>query len=425
MKRRLLAFFLAAVLLFLAGCGAAEQKNRSSGQSVCLTMYLWDKSMTRELTPWLEEQFPEIEFTFVVAGSCGPDHYEDLLRHGELPDILTCRRFSLHDAAGLEDALLDLSGTELAGTFYEAVLKNNRGRGGAVCWLPMGAEVEGIIVNRQLLREHNLERPANYREFAGLCRVLERYGLAPFYMDLQSDQCCLSAMQGSAIPELMSLAGTRWRAAYEAQTPEEPVGLDKAVWPAVMERFEQFLRDTCLGPEDLDTTFAEARQQFCEGSLAMLCGTGSDCVALVEDGMDAVLLPYFGEEEKDNWILTYPLFQVAVNRSVEQDPAKKSAALAVLEAMFSAEGQARAAAGSTVLPYNRTVEMSLDGSLIFAQNCVISNHLYQSLSNRKFLAASQDVTEKLIRREYDARGAYEDLNARLLSREEVPAAAAP
>ena len=426
MKRRLFAFFLAAVLLLcLAGCGAAGQKSRFSGQTVRLTMYLWDKSMTKELTPWLEEQFPEIEFTFVVAGSYGPDYYKDLLQYGELPDILTCRRFSLNDAAGLEDALLDLSGTELAGTFYEAILENNRDHGGAVRWLPMGAEVEGIIVNRQLIRKYNLERPTNYREFADLCRAFERYGLDCFYTDLRSDQACLSAMQGSAIPELMSLAGTRWRAAYENQTPEEPVGLDKAVWPVVMERFEQFLRDTRLGPDDLEMTFAEARQRFCEGSLAMLCGTGSDCIALVEDGMDAIMLPYFGEEEKDNWLLTYPLFQVAVNRSVEQDPVKKSAALAVLEAMFSAEGQACAAAGSTVLTYNRTVEMSLDESLVFTQNCVTSNHLYQRLSSRKFFAISQDVTEKLIRGAYDAQGAYEDFNAQLLSdQEETPAAAA-
>ena len=35
-------------------------------------MYLWDKSMCKELPPpWLEEQFPHMDFTFVVFEKFG------------------------------------------------------------------------------------------------------------------------------------------------------------------------------------------------------------------------------------------------------------------------------------------------------------------------------------------------------------------
>ncbi|MGN0492385.1 MAG: hypothetical protein ACI4F7_01955, partial [Acutalibacteraceae bacterium] len=61
--KQLLALLLAAVvLLCAAGCGG-EKKN----EKVQITMYLWDKSMSRDLTPWLEKQFPDIKFTFVVG----------------------------------------------------------------------------------------------------------------------------------------------------------------------------------------------------------------------------------------------------------------------------------------------------------------------------------------------------------------------
>lgn len=60
MKKRLLTMILVfAMVIGLAGCGT---KNNSK---IEISMYLWDKNMTRELTPWLEKKFPDIEFTFV------------------------------------------------------------------------------------------------------------------------------------------------------------------------------------------------------------------------------------------------------------------------------------------------------------------------------------------------------------------------
>ena len=39
-----------------------------------------------------------------------------------MPDIITCRRFSLNDAAPLSEHLADLSKTEVAGTFYSSYI---------------------------------------------------------------------------------------------------------------------------------------------------------------------------------------------------------------------------------------------------------------------------------------------------------------
>ena len=30
-------------------------------------MYLWDKNMTKDLTPWLEELFPQYNINFVIT----------------------------------------------------------------------------------------------------------------------------------------------------------------------------------------------------------------------------------------------------------------------------------------------------------------------------------------------------------------------
>ena len=141
MKKRIASLLLAVLLTaaMLTGCGAKADSTAQSatGEKISISMYLWDRSMFKEFTPWLEQQFPDIEFTFVQSYNT-MEYYKDLIARGDpVPDIITCRRFSLNDAAPLADYLMDLSQTEVAGTFYSSYLEVNRETGGAIRWLPM------------------------------------------------------------------------------------------------------------------------------------------------------------------------------------------------------------------------------------------------------------------------------------------------
>ena len=162
-KKFVYALLLLAVsaAFCLTGCDSAEKYD----DKIQISMYLWDKTMCRELTPWLESQFPDIEFTFVV-GYNTMDYYTDLNMRGNLPDIITCRRFSLNDAAHLSEQLMDLSQTEVVGSFYDSYIENNRETDGAIRWLPMCAEVDGYVANLSLFEEYNIPVPTNYAEFA-------------------------------------------------------------------------------------------------------------------------------------------------------------------------------------------------------------------------------------------------------------------
>lgn len=144
MKKRLIAVILTLALtvpLCLSGCGSGNKTVKDNEE---ITMYLWDKSMSKQLTPWLEEQFPDISFSFVV-GYNSMDYYSYLESNDVLPDILTCRRFSLNDAAHLSGELMDMSQTELIGSFYNSYIENYRETDGAIRWLPMCAEVDGYM----------------------------------------------------------------------------------------------------------------------------------------------------------------------------------------------------------------------------------------------------------------------------------------
>ena len=410
----LLTVIIAATML--AGCGS--RKNNPTGETedgkITISMYLWDRSMLKYLTPWLEEKFPDIEFTFIQAFNT-MEYYKDLIARGEeMPDIITCRRFSLNDAAPLADYLMDLSQTEVAGTFYSSYLEVNRETGGAIRWLPMCAEVDSIMANKDLFDQYNIPLPTNYAEFVAAIDAFEAIGIKGFQTDWGYDYSCLETMQGCAIPELMSLEGTQWRMAYESETEEKQVGLDDVVWPRVFEKYEQFLKDVRFQPGDEELQFRVTMEPYFNGKTAMVRNTAALADDITQErGINSVILPYFGETSEDNWLLTYPMCQLAVSRTVEQNEAKRKAVMEVLLAIFSEEGQKQVAAGTSVLSYNKEVNITSSPALAYVQDCIESNHLYMRLASTEVFAVSQDVGHKMMTGAYSAQEGYDAFNQQI------------
>ena len=401
----------------LAGCGNPEGNAANGGKDgkISITMYMWDRSMFKEFTPWLEQKFPDINFTFIQSYNT-IEYYKDLLNRGEdIPDIITCRRFSLNDAAALSDYLMDLSQTEVAGTFYSSYLEVNREDNGAIRWLPMCAEVDSIMANKDLFDQYHIPLPTNYSEFVAAIDAFEEVGIKGFQTDWFYDYSCLETMQGCAIPELMSLEGTQWRMAYESETEDHQVGLDDTVWPKVFEKYEQFLKDVRFQPSDEELQFTPVTEAYRNGQTAMIRNTAALADNITkEDGLNSVILPYFGETSEDNWILTYPMCQLAVSNKVEEDEAKKKAVMEILLAIFSEEGQKAVAAGTSVLSYNKEVNISASPSLQYSQDYIDSNHLYMRLASTEIFGVSQDVGHKMMTGEYDAKSAYKAFSEQII-----------
>lgn len=402
----------------LTACGGKTEADKGSSQNgkIQITFYLWDRSMMKELTPWLEQKFPEYEFNF-IQGFNTMDYYRDLLNRAEqLPDIITCRRFSLNDAAPLAEYLMDLSTTEVAGTFYSSYLNNNQEPDGAIRWLPMCAEVDGTAANVDLFAQYNIPLPTNYAEFVAAIDAFEAVGIKGYQADWRYDYTCLETMQGCAIPELMSLEGTTWRMNYESETEDGSTGLDDVVWPKVFEKYEQFLKDVRVQPGDDRLELNPIAKPFYARQTAMIRTTaGIADVMLDLHGFNASILPYFGETANDSWLLTYPMCQAAVSNTVAQDEAKLAAVLKVLGAVYSAEGQSKLAAGGAVLSYNKEVNITSSTSLEHVADVISANHLYMRLASTEIFRISEDVGHKMITGEYDAKAGYEAFNEQLVT----------
>ena len=420
--RRLVSVLAALVMAvsLLAGCGTktAEQVQQQEDAQT-IQVYLWSTSLYGTYAPYVQSQLPDVNIEFIV-GNNDLDFYKFLQQNGGLPDIITCCRFSLHDAAPLKDSLMNLALTNEAGAVYNTYLNSFKNEDGSVNWLPVCADAHGFVVNRSLFEQYDIPLPTDYESFVSACQAFEKVGIRGFTADYAYDYTCMETLQGLSAAELTTTEGRKWRTAYSDPASTARVGLDDAVWPGAFERMAQFIQDTHLTADDLAYTYDDVMDLFRNGEVAMYFGSSAGVKKFRDEGTDTTFLPFFSQNG-EKWIMTTPYFQVALNRDLEQDTARREKAMKVLNVMLSEEAQNRIVAdGQDVLSYSQNVPLRLTEYMKDVRDVVEENHMYIRIASNDFFAISKDVVSKMIAGEYTAKQAYQAFNAQLLA-EDMPA----
>ena len=415
-----LAALVMAVSL-LTGCGAKspeEVEKQEDAQTI--QVYLWTNNLYETYAPYIQSQLPDVNIEFIV-GNNDLDFYKFLQQNGGLPDIITCCRFSLHDAAPLKDSLMNLAMTNEAGAVYNAYLNSFKNEDGSVNWLPVCADAHGFVVNRSLFEQYDIPLPTDYESFVSACQAFEKVGIRGFTADYTYDYTCMETLQGLSAAELTTTEGRKWRTAYSDPASTVRVGLDDTVWPGAFERMAQFIQDTHLTADDLAQTYDPVMNLFRNGEAAMYFGSSAGVKMFQDEGIDTIFLPFFSQNG-EKWIMTTPYFQVALNRDLEQDAARRETAMKVLNVMLSEEAQNRIVAdGQDVLSYSQNVPLRLTEYMKDVRDVVEENHMYIRIASNDFFAISKDVVSKMIAGELNAKQAYQAFDAQLLA-EEKPAA---
>ncbi len=420
--RRLVSVLAALVMAvsLLAGCGTktAEQVQQQEDAQT-IQVYLWSTSLYETYAPYVQSQLPDVNIEFIV-GNNDLDFYRFLQENGGLPDIITCCRFSLHDAAPLKDSLMNLAMTNEAGAVYNTYLNSFKNEDGSVNWLPVCADAHGFVVNRSLFEQYGIPLPTDYESFAAACQAFEKVGIRGFTADYAYDYTCMETLQGLSAAELTTTAGRKWRTAYSDPANTARAGLDDTVWPGAFERMARFIQDTHLTAEDLEHTYDDVMNLFRNGEVAMYFGSSAGVKMFQDEGIDTIFLPFFSQNG-EKWLMTTPYFQIALNRDLEQDTARREKAMKVLNVMLSEEAQNRIVAdGQDVLSYSQNVPLRLTEYMKDVRDVVEENHMYIRIASNDFFAVSKDVVSKMIAGEYTAKQAYQAFNARLLA-EDAPA----
>ena len=425
-RHRLVSALLALVvgLSLLTGCGTKSPEEVEKQEDArTIQVYLWTNSLYGTYAPYIQSQLPDVNIEFIV-GNNDLDFYKFLQENGGLPDIITCCRFSLHDAASLKDSLMNLAMTNEAGAVYNTYLNSFKNEDGSVNWLPVCADAHGFVVNRSLFEQYDIPLPTDYASFVSACQAFEALGIRGFTADYAYDYTCMETLQGLSAAELTTTEGRKWRTAYSDPASTARVGLDDTVWPGAFERMAQFIQDTHLTADDLAQTYDPVMDLFRNGEVAMYFGSSAGVKMFQDEGIDTTFLPFFSQNG-EKWIMTTPYFQVALNRDLEQDAARREIAMKVLNVMLSEEAQSRIISdGQDVLSYSQNVPLRLTECMKDVRDVVEENHMYIRIASNDFFAISKDVVSKMITGEYTAKQAYQAFNAQLLAEEE-PAADEP
>ena len=362
--RRLFSVLMALVMAvsLLTGCGTKTAENVEKQEDAqTIQVYLWTNSLYETYAPYVQAQLPDVNIEFIV-GNNDLDFYKFLQQNGGLPDIITCCRFSLHDAAPLKDSLMNLALTNEAGAVYNTYLNSFKNEDGSVNWLPVCADAHGFVVNRSLFEQYDIPLPTDYESFVSACQAFEKVGIRGFTADYTYDYTCMETLQGLSAAELTTTEGRKWRTAYSDPASTARVGLDNAVWPGAFERMAQFIQDTHLTADDLALNYDDVTGMFRNGEVAMYFGTSAGVKMFQDEGIDTTFLPFFSQN--------VPL---------------------------------------------RLTEYMKD-----VRDVVEENHMYIRIASNDFFAVSKDVVSKMIAGEYTAKQAYRAFNAQLLA-EETPA----
>ena len=412
---RVLSVLLVMVtaISLLSGCGG---KSAEKEDAETITVYLWSTSLYEKYAPYIQEQLPDINVEFVV-GNNNLDFYKFLNENGGLPDIITCCRFSLHDASPLKDSLMDLSTTNAAGAVYDSYLSNFMNEDGSVNWIPVCADAHGFVVNKDLFEKYNIPLPTDYESFVAACQAFDKVGIRGFTADYYYDYTCMETLQGLSASELSSVDGRKWRTTYSDPDNTKREGLDSTIWPEVFERMEQFIKDTGLSQDDLDMNYDDIVEMYQSGRLAMYFGSSAGVKMFQDQGINTTFLPFF-QENGEKWLMTTPYFQVALNRDLTQDETRRKKAMKVLNTMLSEDAQNRIISdGQDLLSYSQDVNLKLTEYLKDVKPVIEENHMYIRIASNDFFSASKDVVSKMISGEYDAEQAYQSFNFQLLEEE--------
>lgn len=307
--RRLFSMLAALVmgLSLLTGCSEKNAKRTQEQEDAqTIQVYLWSTSLYENYAPYVQSQLPDVNIEFIV-GNNDLDFYKFLQQNGGLPDIITCCRFSLHDAAPLKDSLINLAMTNEAGAVYNTYLNSFKNEDGSVNWLPVCADAHGFVVNRSLFEQYDIPLPTDYASFVAACQAFEKVGIRGFTSDYTYDYTCMETLQGLSAAELTTTAGRKWRTTYSDPASTARVGLDDTVWPGAFERMEQFIQDTHLTADDLALNYDDVTGMFRNGEVAMYFGSSAGVKMFQDEGIDTIFLPFFSQNSEP-WIMTTPLF---------------------------------------------------------------------------------------------------------------------
>ena len=396
----------------LSGCGQSEKAVSENDDH--LTVYLWENRLMKNIVPYIYEQFPDQDIEF-ITGNNDTDLYSYFEEHGELPDIITVRRFSGTDAQDLEPYIMDFASYDVVSRYYSYALQYYKNSKDEIQWLPICGMPQTIIANKTLFEQYGIKIPKNYKEYAQACQQFYDNGIKPYSLDLAEDWSAHEVIQTGAIGEFMSLDGIEWRSSAESASGD--IAFDDTLWERIFSETNTFLKDSHFTSDDISVDINTATQMFLEGKAAMFHGYPA-LMQEYQEQMDAELtrIPFFSQISDEAFINMTPSLNIAFNKDLEKDQEKLDLAFDVLDRMISKEGQTLIAEGKGVISLNVDVPNMME-DVPGLEDEINNNSVYIRYSAQKSFDASLKAVHGLLSGEMDETQAYDAFRSTMNSKD--------
>ena len=403
--KRYIAALAAAVLIataFSSGCGQSEKEVSKNDDHI--TVYLWENRLMKNIAPYIQEQFPDQDIEF-ITGNNDTDLYSYFEEHGELPDIITVRRFSGTDVQDLQPYLMDFASYDVVSEYYSYALQYYKNSKGEIQWLPICGIPQTIIANKTLFDQYGIKFPENYEEYAQACQQFYDNGIKPYSMDLAEDWSDHEVIQAGAIGKFTSLDGIEWRSLAESSF--DNIRFEETLWKPIFSEINTFLKDSHFSKEDINVDVDTAAQTFIEGKAAMFHGYPALMQELQKQmAAELIRIPYFSQTSDESYIYMMPSLNIAFNKDLEKDPEKLDTALDILDCMISEQGQKLIADGTGVISLNTDVPTMME-NVSGLEDEIQNNSVYIRYSAQKSFAASHEAVHGLLSGEMNETQAYD------------------
>lgn len=351
MKKKFLSMVLAAAMTMglLCGCGGAkeeaaapvesqdtqktaEETTTAEGEKVTIRMSYWNSEDTvKAMLDYLAEEVPNVEIEYQFIDNSNYDTIIDTqLSAGEGPDIICESPGSAlkHARLGYLAAVNDLAANySAAGTSIYSYEGNTYALPG-ISWF------EGIWYNKAIFEENGIALPKTFDEYIAVCKKFQEIGITPLAAGLKSWEPMLKNSMAFVSAEYLSTeAGSGFGEAYR----NGEVTLD-GTWNTYVEKWSEMITAGIYTTDMTGVDHDQALEQFATGGAAMFCSGPWDYDAIMAKNPDLQLdmMPFYGTSTSAGWLIGGPGCGFAVNEA----SANKEAAMEILAAISSYEGQA-------------------------------------------------------------------------------------
>lgn len=352
MKKKWLSVLLSTAMAagLLAGCGTGGEKGTAAGgdakteaagseaaaeedagSKTKIRMTYWNSEDTMSaLLAYLKTAVPDVEIEYQFIDNSNYDTIVDTqLSAGEGPDII-CES----PGSSLKHARLGyLANLDSLSSGYSAAGTSVYHYDGSVYALPGISWFEGIYYNKTMFEENGIELPKTFDEYIEVCKKFKDAGITPLAAGLKSWEPMLKNSMAFVAAEYLSTdAGKQFGSDYR----DGKVTMD-GTWNIYLEKWSKMITEGVYTTDMTGIDHDQALEQFATGSAAMFCSGPWDLEAIMAKNpeLQIDMMPFYGTTESPGWLIGGPGCGFAVN----EKSANKEAAMKVLKALSTVEGQ--------------------------------------------------------------------------------------